>query len=471
MSDRKTTPRVAIVGGGIAGLAACRELARLRTDCSITLFEASPRFGGAIQTDVLDGFLIEHSADMFLSEPNAAVRLCEELGLAAELIAPNAEQRFSYVVRQGKLQRIPTGFALMSPNKIMPVLKSPLFSWRGKLRFLLEWFAKRPAGNADESLQSFAVRHFGREVFERLIQPLVAGIYSAKADKLSIRATLDRFVKMESQHGSLIRAARHARANVESAGARYGLFFAPRQGLQSLVDAVVDELSQNQQVRLANSTAVEELNWESESWQLTAGGDVESFDAVILAINARVAAKLIAKRSQETSALLSTIEFGSLAVVAIATSADNFPAGPPKGFGFVVPKIEQRDIIAGSFSSNKFPGRAPRNGFLMRCFFGGEQIDKWCASSDQELIAVANRELGQLTGFQANSKTDVCRVFRWRGCMPQYRVGHLDRLEQLDRVISGLNALALAGSSYQGVGIPACIKSGVVAAGKISAQI
>ncbi len=464
-------PRVAIVGGGIAGLAACWELARLKPDCEITLFEANSHFGGALRTESSNGFLIEHSADMFLGEPDAAVRLCQDVGLGDELIQPNAKQRFSYVVHRGKLERIPTGFALMSPNRILPVLQSPILSWHGKLRFLMEWFAKRPSQNSDESLRSFAVRHFGREVFERLIQPLVAGIYSAKAEELSIQATLDRFVKMESEHGSLIRAARAAKSNVESAGARYGLFFAPKRGLQSLVDALLGRLQTNKNVRLVDSTAVEELNRGGESWTLTVRGQEEPFDGVVLATKASVSSTLLADASQAVSSQLDTLRFGSLVVVAIATSHDNFSTGPPVGFGFVVPKIEQRDIIAGSFSSNKFPGRAPERKLLLRCFFGGDQVERWCESSNEDLIAVANRELEQLIGFRADPTSDQYRVFRWRDCMPQYQVGHLDKIASLDRAVSELKCLALAGSSYTGVGIPACIESGASAASRIAAQI
>lgn len=459
----KSNPRIAIVGGGISGLSAAWQLCQSAPHAKVTLFESKTHLGGALRTEQIgqlghpDNFLIEQSADMFLSEPDAAVRLCQELGIADQLIKPNPKQRYSYVVRNGQLQRIPIGFALMAPAKIWPVLKSPIFSLKGKLRFLAEWFSRPAADKQDESLRSFAVRHFGEEVFQRLIQPLVAGIYSARADQLSIQATLDRFVKMEAAHGSLLKAARTNRQKSasESAGARYGLFFALSSGMQSLVDNLVEQMPN---IEIRTDTRLTSLSHQN-GWEARTSNTSEQFDAVILATPANAASRLMINVNDELASILESFQFGSMVVVCIGCRQSCFAAGTPTGFGFVVPEIENRDIIACSFSSNKFEGRASAGDFLMRCFLGGPQGELWSNAEDKQLIEAACRELSDLIGFQPQGH-EVYRVLKWTSCLPQYLVGHQAKVRQLQEMVRQHDGLELAGNSYGGVGIPACIQSG-----------
>ena len=462
-----SNPRIAIVGGGIAGLTAAWQVRQSAPSAQVTLFEAQSHLGGTLRTEAVTppdssaSFLVEHSADMFLSQPAAAVQLCEEIGIADQLIKPNPEQRYSYVVGKGNLLKIPTGFALMAPAKIMPVLSSPILSWQGKLRFLAERFVKARTATDDESLRSFAVRHYGEEVFQKLIQPLVAGIYSADANELSIHATLDRFVRMEAEHGSLIKAARAARqkAAAESAGARYSLFFAPKAGMQAVVDAMVAQMPD---VTFRTDTCIESIR-RNQNWEVTLKDQTEQFDAVILTTRANSSASLLENVNQELESTLNSFQFGSMVVVCIGCRENSFPNGMPTGFGFVVPEIENRDIIACSFSSNKFEQRAPAGHFLMRCFMGGSQASRWVTASDDELIETARRELQDLIGYQPGDH-DFYRVMKWQSCMPQYLVGHQAKVQQVRDLTAEQQGLELAGCSYSGVGIPACIQSGREAA-------
>ena len=226
--------RVAIVGGGIAGLAAAHRLVTLEPATDVVVFEADERVGGVLQTDRIDGYLVERSADSFITNIPAGVELCRELGLADELLPTNAARRKAQIVREGRLHAVPAGFQLLTPSQIWPLVTTPLLSVGGKLRMLREAFIARRADSGDESLASFAVRRFGREAYERLIQPLVGGIYTADPHQLSMRAALPKFVELEQKHGSLMRAARHlggdGAAAKQGAGARYGLFVAPREG-------------------------------------------------------------------------------------------------------------------------------------------------------------------------------------------------------------------------------------------------
>ena len=452
-------PKVGIVGGGIAGLAAAFYMQRSHADVSVTLLESSKKLGGAVGTIVRDGFLVENSGDMFVTDPNDAVTLCKDLGIEDQLIETNREDRFSSILRQKNLIQIPSGFSLMMPNQLRSVLRSPLLDVTGKLRFMCDYFVRPNSMEADESLSSFAIRHYGRQAFERIIQPLVAGIYSAKAEELSVHATMQRFVQMEREYGSLIKAARVNRKNSqreESSGARYGMFVAPKNGMQSLVDAVSTKID-NVDVRLA--TPVERVTFDGKAWRVN---DSMSFDSMIFTANARVAAKTI-DLDPSLLNLLRSISFGSLIVIAITCSLKSFPKGKPKGFGFVVPEIENRELIACSYASNKFAGRALKGSMVLRCFVGGRNVERWRESSDNELIEMVHRELGELIGY-SHTKSDQFDVFRWMDCMPQYRVGHLELVKAIKESVHNYPGLSLAGCSYDGVGIPACIASGKRAA-------
>jgi oxygen-dependent protoporphyrinogen oxidase len=271
--------RIAVVGGGICGLAAANRLRELQPQWEITLLEASDRVGGILRSEQRDGFLIEHSADMFTTREPGAYSLCQRLGIEGELIGTNESLRRAFVVRNGKLRRVPEGFTLLAPKNLSAVLRSPLLSVRGKLRLAMEYFVAARTDSQDESFSQFAVRRFGREAFERMLQPMIAGIYTADPDRLSMRACLDEFAEMERAHGGVLRALAVQRKQSKGnrnrdSGARYGTFLAPRAGMQRLVDRLAETMGAS---RIRYQWPVEEMHAKPEGrWTLRRRGEEET---------------------------------------------------------------------------------------------------------------------------------------------------------------------------------------------------
>ncbi len=464
-----STQRVAVVGGGITGLAAAHKLTE--RGASVRLFEASPRLGGVLETEVCDGFRIERGSDSFITNRPWAVELCRRIGFADELIRTNDAFRKTFVVCRGRLREVPEGFLLMAPSRIGSVLTTPILSPLGKLRLAWEYFVPRKAAgpDADESLADFVRRRLGREAFERLVQPLVGGIYTADAERLSLRATLPRFLDMERDHGSLIRAARHeARTKprgeaAEVSGARYSLFVTPRRGLTSLVEAIAARLPAGS---AALNTPVDRVLRRADGrWDVMfSSGAAETFDGVVVASPAPVATRQLAELDAELSTELGRIPYAGAAVVSLGFRREQIDH-PLDGFGFVVPEIERRRILACSFSSVKFAGRAPDGHELFRVFVGGARHPEMLDLEDAELVRLVREELAALLGVRGEPV--VARVGRYRGAMPQYHVGHLKIVERIEARVAQLPGLELAGNAYRGVGIPDSIHSGEDAADRL----
>ncbi|HUY36441.1 MAG TPA: protoporphyrinogen oxidase [Pirellulales bacterium] len=460
--------RVAVIGGGISGLAAAHKLRELDPATKVTLFEAGDTLGGVVRTERSQGYLLEQSADSFITNVPWALDLCRRVGLADELIPTNEAYRRALVVRKGKLYPVPDGFTLLAGSRVWPILSTRVLSLRGKLRLLGEWFvpARRCAAdeNSDESVASFVRRRLGREAFERLAQPLVAGIYTADAEKLSLAAALPQFLEMERRHGSLIRALRRGAADRQESGARYSLFVTPRDGLAALVVAVAARLP----------AGCVELNAPVERLAARAGGgwtvslagrgEPREFDALIVAVPAPIAARLLQGAAADLAAALRQIPYAGSAI-ALAGYRREQVARPLDGFGFVVPEFEGREILAASFTSVKFAGRAPEGRVLLRVFFGGARRPDQVECTDDELRRIAGRELGELLG--ARGEPELFRVCRWRASMPQYHLGHLALVEGIESRVAQLPGLELAGNAYRGVGIPHCVHSGEQAAERI----
>jgi oxygen-dependent protoporphyrinogen oxidase len=459
---------VAVVGGGIAGLAAAHRLSELEPRPEVVIFEAAPQSGGVLQTTRADGYLLEASADCFITNVPWAVDLCRRIGLADALLPTDETRRRALVVHRGKLCPVPEGFMLMAPGPMLGILTSPLLSLRGKLRLLAERWIPRGAGG-DESVAVFARRRLGREAFERLVQPLVGGIYTADAERLSLAATLPRFLEMERQHGSLSRAVRRERRHSSqpaASGARYGLFAAPRDGMGALVSALAARLPAGW---LRLSTPVERLEKRGDGqWHITtAAGPEPVFDALILATPSDVSARLLAESAPQLSVSLDRIPLAG-SIVATAGYAREQIEHPLDAFGFVVPDIEQRDILAASFSSQKFPGRAPPGHVLLRIFLGGARRPEQLELDDAQIQAIVCRELGSLLG--ARGAPDLFRVTRWPHSMPQYHLGHLELVAEIQQQVAALGTLQLAGCALEGVGVPHCIHSGQQAAERLIAH-
>ena len=466
------TRRIVIVGGGIAGLAAAHRITELDARSEIVLLESSDRIGGILRTDVHDGYLIEQGADSFITSLPWAVDLCGRVGLQDQLLRTEERLRRTFVVCRGRLQPVPAGFLLMSPTQLWPILTTPVLSWRGKARLACELFIPRRRAAAEESLASFARRRLGREVFERLVQPLVGGIYSADPEKLSLAATMPRFIEAERQHRSLTLAARRNGVSSEiadrkSSGARYSLFVAPREGMESLAKAVAAHLPLGT-LRLGQH--VESVSRADDNrWNVHIQGHSDPLNAngLILCASTPVSAKLLARVDAELSTQLKKIPHAGIAIVSLAFRQEQI-SRPISGFGFVVPAIEGRRILAASISSNKFAGRAPDGHVLIRAFIGGACQDELLHKSDDELRQIAIRELVDLLGILG--APSLSQVARWDSVMPQYHLGHLELVESIRSRVAALPGLALAGNAFDGVGIPQVIRSGESAAESLLAS-
>jgi protoporphyrinogen/coproporphyrinogen III oxidase len=466
--------RVAVIGGGIAGLAAAyrlREIAAAREfPLEVELLERGARCGGALETVRRDGFVIETGADSFLSEKPAAADLARRLGLGAELIPTREIYRKTYVVRAGRLVEIPAGFSLLAPTHLGPVFRSSLFSSFGKLRIAMEPYIPARTSGDDESLDSFVKRRLGHEVLERVAQALAGGIYTADPKRLSMTATMPRFVEMERRHGSVVkgmRAAENARASKssEASGARWSLFQSFKNGIATLPEALAARLGAS----IREGAEVIAMSRNDDAWRLAlASGYSIDADAVICAAPAYAAARIVSALAPATSKMLAEISYASAATVNLTFRESDFD-GPPRAFGFVVPAIEHRRIIAGSFSSFKFKGRAPAGAILARAFVGGEMSREMMTLSDDEMVAAVRDEFRALLGVSA--APGFAEVRRWPDSMPQYEVGHLSRVAEIERAIAQIPAFAIAGAAYRGVGIPDCVRSGEEAAVAIFAKL
>jgi oxygen-dependent protoporphyrinogen oxidase len=449
---------VVIVGGGISGLAAAHRLVELGLPkTQITLIEASERLGGTLQTNQRDGFLIERGPDSFISEKPEAVSLAKRLGLESRLIETNEQFRRSFIVRNGRLRPVPEGFQLLAPSRVWPFVTTDIFSLSGKLRMAAELLLPRQNGTVDESLASFVRRRLGREALERMAQPMVGGIYTADPETLSLRATLPRFLDMERDHRSLILAMMRQGQKTGTSGARYSLFLSFDRGMEVLVKALAEVVPN---VRL--KTRVEELSFDSQTWRLRTDS-AESFeaDAVCLAVPAYTSAKLLENINPGLASQLNAIKYASTATINFA-----YPRSAIKhalnGFGFVVPFIEKRSLIACTFSSVKFNHRAPEDHVLLRAFAGGALQPEVFSLDTSTLVPRIEADLRELLSIDRGPL--FSEVAKWERSMPQYEVGHLERVERIENEVKQTPGLALAGNAYRGAGIPDCIRSGETAA-------
>ncbi|MDA7911771.1 protoporphyrinogen oxidase [bacterium] len=465
--------KLTIVGGGITGLSAAFFAQRAMPEAEITVLESSGLWGGVLQTESAEGYLIEHSADMFTTDPEAAIQICEHLGKTDELLQTIPIADRAYVATDETIHPVPRGLSLMLPSDLDSILGSPLLTAEAKDRFLAEEHVLPHDWSQDESLLSFATRRFGREIYETLIQPLVGGIYTADPEKLSMQATMARFVAMEKQHGSLIQAGRVAKEKAiqrEASGARYGMFRAPKQGISELVRWIMESLPQ---VNFQTDANVESVAKAKSGWQITTRGtdsepprELEA-DGLVLATSAKISGRLLQSIDEKLARDLNTIEAASSAVVILGVEREQL-GRDFSGYGIIVPSILKRDVIATSFGSNKFEGRAPDGKILIRCFVGGALRRELVELDDEPLVKMAIVELQRTVGFQG--EPGLTRVIRWRNCMPQYHLGHRNLVDGIDELMVNHPGLELAGNSYRGVGIPACIESGALAIERLIAE-
>ena len=463
--------RIAIIGGGISGLAAAFALEELRsagTDVDYVLYESSARLGGVLRTEHIDGCLVEAGPDSFITEKPWATDLCRTLGLGDQLIGSNDADRKTYILTRGRLVVMPDGLMFMVPTKILATGLSPLFSLKTKLRMTQELFHPPRAVDHDESVAAFVERHYGSEMVDRLADPLLSGVYGGEAASLSVRAVLPRFAEMERTHGSLGRAMLVSRKNARkkmsgSPGPPAPpLFTSLKAGMQHLAETVVSRLTP---ACLTTNTLVQAIQREGESWVVSAGMQSDQFDSVIVALPAPAAAQVLRMASPELSAELAAIQYSSSITVGLGYDRHVRQSLPP-GFGFLVPRSEGKRLLAATFVHNKFPHRAPDDRALLRCFFAGRNAEDVWPLADDQVIGIVRNELQQILGLRTEPLFG--RVYKWKSAMAQYGVGHLDRLDRIERLRQQLPGLALAGNAYRGIGVPDCVRSGRDAAAQLS---
>lgn len=497
-----TGKRLAIIGGGITGLSAAWHAQKAGFD--VELFEASEKLGGILGTIYWEGRLIEGAADNFATLDDEALQWCRKMGIEDEFISPSTDHRLAMVLHHGIPKPIPAGFSLVQPTRVWPIATTSVLSMSGKLRLLYEYFVPPRRTDEDESLYDFAHRRLGKETFERLVEPIVGGIFTADPKRLSMQATLPQFVRMEKEHGGLIKGflaqrrkqrqaksssttiatdanARQHSIEQQASGARYAQFMAPRKGMTWWINTIAQQLDQT---KIHLNTKVHALRWlgdaqpssdnqpthrDGANWELTFdGGAQKSFDAIVIATPSIIASQLLKTVNQATSDKLAQLRTASSAVVAMIIQRQDV-SKMAWCFGIVIPQVEQRQVLAISFTGLKYPGRVQDDELLVRIFMGGSTHPEMLNWSDEKLTEVASQELGDMIGWKGSPRWS--KVIRWVNAMPQYDVGHVSRVAEIESSLTdALPCIQIAGASYSGVGIPQCVRSGRRAIERLLAQ-
>jgi protoporphyrinogen/coproporphyrinogen III oxidase len=453
------TKRIAIIGGGIAGVTAAYELASSRADVEATLYEASPRLGGIVETVREGGFIIECGPDGWVTEKPWAAALARQLGLEDELLPSNDATRKTYILQNGKLEAMPDGMKMMVSANIEALEASALFSEAAKQAYRDEPARaaelKASAPTEDESVASFVRRHFGDEVLRTVGAPLLSGVFGGDVETLSVRAVMAPFVAMEREHGSLITALQ-SRTSTQSAA----IFTTLRSGTATLIERMVAAIPPHW-IRLG--TSVIAIDRDASGWNVrTTGRGAESFDEIFLATPVDAARTLLEPIDRVLAALME-MDASSAVVVAFGFT-DRFGIDLPPGFGFLAPAGLGSRLLACTFVDQKFDHRIPAEGRLIRAFFGGATAERIANCGNDEAAAIARLELARIIGPLPDAQVTVVR--RWPRSLPQYAVGHLERMAELDQRIKTFPGLTLLGNGYRGVGLPDLIRDATAAAQK-----
>ena len=451
---------VAIVGGGISGLAVAYELGRRNVACRI--FEKASRVGGVIRTDRIDGFIIDGGPDSLLAQKPAAVQLCDELGLGNRLIS-TLPPRTTYVVRAGQLLPLPESSVLGIPTRLRSLATTGLLSAAGKIRMAQELIIPRSSSTTDETIASFFRRRFGNEAVDYIAEPLLAGIHAGDVERLSMSALFPRLVEAERQHGSIIRHYRSFRA--ETSRSQDGPFRSLQGGIGELTHAIRCALPEGCLLTDHDVTSVDGRGPYSVT---CASGATTTARSLVFATPAYVTARLVSRVAPDLEELCAGIPYTSTATVVLsypATAVGRKLAGT----GFVVPRVEPGpSLIAASWVSSKWPGRAPPGDVLLRAFYGGARDQHVLDQSNDTLVESAHRDFAELLGVSARP---VARgVYRWPRLNPQLEVGHLDRLAAIDDQLSRLPGMHIIGAGVRGVGIPDCIAGGRATARELASR-
>jgi oxygen-dependent protoporphyrinogen oxidase len=482
--------RVIIIGGGVAGLAAAYKIRRAAdagNDVGFTLVEKDSRLGGKLATDLVedpDGrgtFVVDGGSDSFLTDKPAVHRVAKLLGIFDDETPTRDDNKKTFIVKDGKLVEMPDGIMMFAPTKIVPMATTKLYSWPAKFRMALDlvlpvrekWAEGETAQQHDESVESFVVRRMGRESLDRLAEPLVGGVNGSDPAEMSLAATYPMLLQMEQDHGSLVRGFLAQRKKVEEMKAKYPpkpgaeprtFFSSFLLGLQYLTDKMADAAGRDSIRVGVGAAAIERAG---EGWRVTlTDGSVLEGDAVVIATEVWAAEPLARGIDADIADVLATIPCSSSATILMGLDEADCPFDK-KWHGVLSPAIEHEPVTGISLMSSKWPDRAPEGRVLLRGFVGGPRDQEIIKRSDEELIEIARQAFVKLLGVKADAKPVFARVFRWEGGMPQYTLGHLDRIDRLEALTAALPGVALAGGGYRGVGVPNCVDSGENAAKKV----
>jgi len=455
--------KIIIIGGGIAGLATAYRIQRKileGADLECVLLEGSDRFGGKISTEKSDGFVIERGPDSFISQKPAAIQLCKQLGLEDRLTGTNPNSPNTFVYTGGKLMTMPDGLSLMIPTKFLPFALTPLFSLPGKIRMALDLLIPRKEGDSDESLASFVRRRMGEEALSKMAEPMLAGIYASDPEKMSIGSTFPMFVETERKYRSLIigMLARKKAMLMNSSKhptTSYSLFMTLKDGLGEMVDAVIKK---SPGVQFKSGAKVAALEKKEEGWhaKLEDGWECQA-DAIILATPAAITSKILYPIAPDSAELLNRIHYVTTATVTLGYKKEGF-SHSLDGFGFVVPKAEGCSILACTWTSSKFPHRAPEGYVMLRCYLGGAIQEEIAEKDSETLEKLVRDDLQKIMGIK---ETPVfCKVFQNHKSNVQYHVNHSERIDAIMENLKNFPGLFLTGSAYHGIGIPDCIQDG-----------
>jgi protoporphyrinogen/coproporphyrinogen III oxidase len=461
VSPEPSSIDVAIIGGGIAGLATAYELHR--RGVTFHLFERAPRLGGVILTEQVDGFTFDAGPDALLIQKPAAIALCRELGLGDRLF-PTSEPRQAFILRAGRLHPLPESSVLGIPRDVSALAGTRLFSLPGKARMAAELFIPaRRNGSADESIASFIGRRFGREAVTYLAEPLLAGIHAGDVARLSMRALFPRFLQAEQKYGSVLRAFRQLRQPKSSNGA----FMSLPGGLAEIVEALERVLPRE---ALSVNTTVNGVSvLDPPRYHLTlASGETLTARAVVVCTPAYAAADLLRGLDPPVAELCGRVPYASSATVTLGYDRQQV-AHPLLGSGFVVPKVEGTTIMAGSWVSSKWRARAPEGRVLLRAFIGGARDPMVMERDDAELVGAAERDLGAL--LHVGGRPLVARLHRWTRANAQHEVGHLEVVAAIERRLAAFPGLFVTGSGFRGVGVPDCVADARATAGSVAAWL
>lgn len=450
---------VAVVGGGISGLAAANRLDELAKErgapLRLCVLEAGPRLGGRVHTQRVNGLLLESGPDQFVTYKPAGLALCNRVGLGDQVVRFDTQETPIHVIHRGRPVPLPDGFRMVAPSRALPLLRSPLFSWRAKARMARERFIRPRDGEpVDESLGSFVSRRFGRELTERIVEPVVGGIFTADVDKLSMEMAMPRFLELERKYGSLTKAL-GAAAKEQGSGSK-ATFCSLRGGLGSLVDRLASRLPEDS-VRLESAVTRLEVDPVHGGWHLEAGGRGLEAAAVILASPAHVSANLLRERDDELAKQLELLPHAPCATINLVYPRSAVK-GSLDGFGFFVPAVEGLSILACSYVSLKFPDRAPADSLLVRVFAGGARKPHLLEYDDAHLARLAHRTLVGLLRIEGEPR--FRRVARYPMAMPQYPVGYARTAQKIERRREQHPGLYLCGAVTGAFGLPDCVAAG-----------